>query len=176
MSFNLELEEKRIKTLKSIKPLAEINGVRYYSSEEHQKFLDSVDPEEKVYHREKDEHGKTIYNGVNRQVINPVEFFALSYKVDEENKQFHFVVDPVALYAKRKQGKFEVAQVRGYTCSIDDEGVIQDDYTLNYFKREDFLSNFAGNLYEEQPKKTIEIFKALADLDSVKPKSNLKFK
>lgn len=175
MAFNLELEEKRIKTLKSIKPLAEINGIRYYSSDEHQKFLDSVDPEEKVYHREKDEHGKTVFNGVNRLVINPVEFFALAYKVDEENEKFHFVVDQLAMYAKRKRGKFEVAQVQGYTCSIVD-GVIQDDYTIEYFKREDFLSNFGGNLYEENPKKTIEIFKALADLEHAVPKSNLKFK
>lgn len=157
-------QEARIKALKSIKPIAEINGVKYFTKEEHQKFIDAIDPNDKVYIRQKDEEtGKTIFNGVNRIVIDPVVFFAITYWIDEENGLAHFITDPLAIYAKNNSLEFKRNQVQGFTTTLED-GVLGKEFTRKYFNRDEFVNKFSGNLYEDDPKMAIELFKTLSQV------------
>lgn len=173
--IDLKVQEQRIKALKSIKPIATIGGVQYFTSDEHQKYLDAVDPNTKVYIRQKDDNGKTIDNGVNRVVIDPFVFFAITYWIDEENKLAHFVTDPMAIFAKKNAPEFKMSQVQGFTAPLEDGAVVQK-FKRAYFKREDFVNNFSGNLYEDDPKMAIELFKTLGNLDEVKSSVAFKLK
>lgn len=176
LSLNdLKKEEKRLKTLKNLKPIAEINGIEYYDQDEHQKFLDSVDPQAKVYLRQKDETGKTVFNGVNRVVVDPTTFFAITYWIDEENGTANFIVDPVALFVKKHASEVKLTQVQGFVASYKD-GEVGEDFKRKYYTREEFVNNFAGNLYEDDPTMAIELFKTLAKIDETKQSVAFKLK
>lgn len=173
--LDIKTQEARIKALKSVKPIATIGGVAYYTSDEHQKYIDAVDPNAKVYIRQKDEKGKTVFNGVNRVVIDPFVFFAITYWIDEEKGLAHFVTDPMAIFAKKNAPEFKMSQVQGFTAPLEDGSVVKE-FKRSYFTRDEFVNNFAGNLYEDDPEMAIELFKVLGSLDDVKPSVSFKLK
>lgn len=156
-----ELEES---LLKEIKPIAVLNGQKYYSVEQHQQFLDLVDPETKVYHRQVDEDGKTVFNGVDRLVINPSMQFAVL--VEEKEDEVLFVIDYMAVYAKKNGGGvFEMRQVPGFSAPKDSKGkAVLKNAVKTYFDRETFLNEFSIDLYEVNPEKAIDTFAALTQL------------
>lgn len=173
--LDIAKQKARLEMLESIKPLATFNGKSYYTQEEHQKFLDAVDPNQKEYIRQKDENGKTIFNGVTRVVVDPNVFFAITYWIDEENKVANFVTDPMALFAKANAPEFKMTQVQGFSATYDPKTKkVGTDYKRAYFNRETFINKFAGNLYEENPEMAIELFKTLSTLDDVKPAVSFK--
>lgn len=161
--------------LAEIKPVATMNGQKYYTVEQHQEFLDLVDPETKVYERQVDEDGKTIFNGVDRLVINPSMQFAVL--VEDHEDHVDFVIDYMAVYAKKNGGGvFEMRQVPGYTAPKNDKGkAVIEDAKKTYFDRESFLNGFSIDLYEVNSKKAIKTFSELTQLGEQAVKNSVSF-
>lgn len=158
-----------------IKPFAVLNGQKYYTVEQHQEFLDLVDPEAKVYQRQIDENGKTVFNGVDRVIVNPSMQFAVL--VNETEDEVNFVIDYMAIYAKKfGGGVFEMRQVPGYTAPKDSKGkAVIKDAKKTYFDRETFLNEFSIDLFEVDQQKAVKTFGALAQLGESAVKNSVSF-
>lgn len=147
-------------------PIAAVNGIQYYTAEEHQKYIDSIDPDTDIY-KAQIENGKTVFNGVDRVVVDPRTMFSVLYHIDSKNKKIQFILDPISVEIKEHSLEVKKTTFQGYEAPFENNE-IGKPFVAKSFNREEFLNNFSQNLYDDDPELAISVFKNIFEAPVVK--------